>query len=128
MRPLLVALLVLVAGCRSTDVHAPPPIPPEATLLVLTDDEPARTLYASAWGAFAVAGWEVVEHDSDALRFAVRPGEGAGTLAVTVEEEAGGGAAPTARLVARPDPAADRAVLEAAADVLATAPGRITFR
>ncbi len=123
MRLPLLALVLLAAGCRSAAVPEPPSVPPAATTLVLASDEPPRVLYASAWGAFAAAGWEVVEHDSDALRFTVQTAATDGALAVRVEEEPGH--PPTARLETG---AAEHDLLAAAADVLASVPGRFTFR
>ena len=130
MRLLVPALLLLLAACRSTDPYVAPEVPPGALELVLTDDEPPRTLYASAWGAFARFGWSVESSSPEALRVTVRPPDLPGALDVYAEEQVEGGRLGHGRLTARaaptsPDP---HAVLEAAAAVLATVPGRITVR
>lgn len=126
MRPLvLVVVLLLAAGCRSTDPSPAPEVPLGATALVLSDDELPRTLYASAWGAFAVAEWEVVESDPEAFRLRVRPSEEAAALDLVVAPEMEYGRAVAAQAVAT---SGDPAVLEAAAAVLATIPGHLTIR
>ncbi len=119
MRLALLLALLLAAGCRSTEVRVPPPVPPEATTLLLTDAEPPRTLYAAAWGAFALEGWDVVEHDSDGLRFTVR--HDAGTLGVRVVP------GPEGEALLVTDQASPE-LLAAAGRALASVPGRITYR
>lgn len=124
----LLTALVAFAGCRSPEPYAPPAVPPDASALVLTDDEVPRVLYASAWGAFARFGWEMEGSAPASLRFTVRPPDASGRLDVHVEEDVEGGRVGTGRLVARAEGPDRRAVLEAAADVLATIPGRIAVR
>ena len=127
---MLALAAMLWAGCRTTLPNAPPAVPPDATTLLLTDDEMPRVLYASAWGAFAEAGWDVTDHDSDAFRFVVRPEGMDGEAEVAIESNAPRALAEEGRIVVSVDPAdADaRAVLLAAARALATVPGRFSFR
>lgn len=127
---MLALAAMLWAGCRTTLPNTPPAVPPDATTLLLTDDEMPRVLYASAWGAFAEAGWDVTDHDSDALRFVARPEGMEGEAEVAIESNAPRSLAEEGRIVVSVDPAdADaRAVLLAAADALATVPGRFSFR
>ncbi|MEP0547390.1 MAG: hypothetical protein ABJF88_10700 [Rhodothermales bacterium] len=131
--PLCLALALaamLWAGCRTTLPNTPPAVPPEATTLILTDDEMPRVLYASAWGAFAEAGWDVTEYDSDVLRFVARRGGMDGEAEVNIESNAPRGIAEQGRIVVSVDPADSdaHAVLLAAARALATVPGRLSFR
>lgn len=124
------ALLLLTAGCRSTDPYVAPDVPPDAVEIVLTDDEMPRVLYASAWGAFARFDWRMEDSNPDALSFTVRPPETNGVLNVYAEEQVEGGRLGDGRLVARAssETADAHALLEAAAEVLATVPGRLTVR
>lgn len=130
MRLLAPALLLLLAGCRSADPYVAPDVPRDAVEIVLTDDEMPRVLYASAWGAFARFGWRVANANPDALSFTVEPPEGSGALDVYAEEQVEGGRLGDGRLVARatPDAPDAHALLEAAAEVLATVPGRLSVR
>lgn len=130
MRLLALALLLLLAACRSAEPYVAPDVPPDAVELVLTDAEMPRVLYASAWGAFAQFGWTMEAPNPGALRFIVRPPDLPGALDVYAEEQVEGGRLGDGRLVARPVPTSPdpHAVLEAAAAVLATLPGRITVR
>lgn len=132
-RPLFLALTLaasLWAGCRTAAPLAPPTVPPDATTLILTDDEMPRVLYASAWGAFAESGWDVTDHDSDALQFVARPEGMGGEAEVAIESISPRAMAERGRIVVNVDPAAPdaRAVLIAAAGALATVPGRFSFR
>ncbi len=122
--------MMLWAGCRTAAPIAPPPVPPDATTLLLADDEMPRVLYASAWGAFAEAGWDVIDHDSDAMRFVARPEGMDGTAEVAIESNSSSAMAEKGRIVVNVDPAAPdaRTVLLAAARALATVPGRFSFR
>lgn len=122
------ALLLLLVGCRTTDPYVAPDVPPEATEIVLTDDERPRVLYASAWGAFARFGWEMVDADPAVLRFVAQPPDGRGSVEVVVDEQVEGGRLGNGRLVARADGPDRPALLEAAAGVLATVPGRLSVR
>jgi hypothetical protein len=125
----LLLLGLLLAGCRTTDVYEPPTVPPDVTEIRLDSDEMPRVLYASAWGAFAEFGWEVVSHDSDALRLTVRPDGAAATLEVRAVEDDPGGSVGEGHLIARVLGTADRRrVVEQAAAALASIPGRLTFR
>lgn len=132
--PLLPLTLILVgilwAGCRTADPMPALTVPPDATTLTLTDDEMPRVLYASAWGAFAEAGWDVTDHDSDALRFVASPRGIDGEAEVSVESDAPRDVAEEGRIVVSVDPADPdaSAVLLAAARALATVPGRFSFR
>ena len=89
-----------------------------------------RVLYASAWGAFAEFGWEVVSHDSDAMRMTVRPEDTETVLVVQAQENEPGGHVGEGHLVARVEPGApeQRRVIEEATTVLASLPGQLTFR
>lgn len=130
MRAFPLLLLLLFVGCRTTSLYEPPEVPPEVTEIRLDDDEMPRVLYASAWGAFAEFDWEIVSHDSDAMRLTVRP-EGIETvLVVQAQEDEPGGHVGEGHLIARVEPGAPRAraVIEAATTVLASLPGRLTFR
>lgn len=120
----------LLTGCRTAAPLAPPPVPPDATAVILTDDEMPRVLYASAWGAFAEAGWDVTDHDSDAMQFVARPEGMDGEARVAVESDAPRATAERGRIVVTVDPADSeaRAVLLGAAHALARVPGRISFR
>lgn len=120
----------LLAGCRTTDLYEPPDVPPGVTEIRLSNDEMPRVLFATAWGAFAEFGWEVVSHDSDALRMRVRPESDVAVLDVQVREDEPGGSVGEGHLVARVEPGApeSRRVIEAAATALASIPGRLTFR
>ncbi len=127
---LLLALGTLHAGCRSTDVAPTPEVPPDATTVVVTDNEMPRVLYAEAWGAFARFGWDVEDANPAALQFTTRPEGYTAAIHLYVEEDVEGGRVGTGRLVARVDegqPGA-RDVLLGAARALATIPGRISFR
>jgi hypothetical protein len=130
MRAVPLLLLVLLVGCRTTSLYEPPEVPPDVTELRLDDDEMPRVLYASAWGAFAEFGWEIVSHDSDAMRMTVRPEGVATTLVVQAQEDDPGGHVGEGHLVARVEPGApeQRLVIEGATAVLASLPGRLTFR
>jgi hypothetical protein len=131
MRPLpLLLLCLLLAGCRTTAIYEPPTVPPDATEIRLDSDEMPRVLYASAWGAFAEFGWEVVSHDSDALALRVRPDGAAAALDVRAVEDEPGGSVGEGHLIARveADAADHRRVIEEAATALASIPGRLTFR
>ena len=121
----LLVVLLLLAGCRSTDPYTVPDVAPDATALVLHDDELPRTLYASAWGAFAVAGWEVVASEPETFRLQVRPPDAADVLDLEVSAEVEHGRVVSSTALARAD---THAVLEAAAAVLATVPGHLTVR
>jgi len=123
-------LALLLAGCRSATPYVAPDVPEGAAEVVLTDDEMPRVLYASAWGAFARFGWRMAGANPDALRFTVEPPEGGGARDVYAEEQIEGGRLGTGRRVARPVPDAPdaRALLQAAAEVLATVPGRLSVR
>lgn len=126
MRPLvLLAALLLTTGCRSTDPYPVPDVPPGATALVLSDDELPRTVYASAWGAFAAAGWEVVGSEPETLRLSVRPAGNDAVLELLVEADVEDGRVASSQAVAHSE---SHAVLEAAAAVLATVPGHLTVR
>ena len=126
----LLLVCALLTGCRTTDLYEPPAIPEGATELRLDDDEMPRVLYAAAWGAFARFGWEIVRHDSDALRMKVRPEGAAAVLDVRAVENEPGGSIGDGHLVARIDGDAPdrRRVIEAAAAALASIPGLLTFR
>ena len=125
---LVVALLL--PACRTVASNAPPEVPPGTTMLILADDEMPRVLYASAWGAFAEAGWDVVDHDSEAMRFVARPEEGAGEAEVSIQTDTERATARAGRIVVRVDPAHPEAreVLLGAARALATVPGHFSFR
>ena len=126
MRSLAFLILCLLGtGCRSADPFPVPDVPAGATALVLSDDELPRTIYASAWGAFAVAEWEVVDSDAEAFRLRVRPSEDAAALELVVAPEEEYGRVVAAQAVAT---SSDHTVLEAAAAVLATVPGHLTVR
>ena len=119
------SFLLLVAGCRSTDPYAVPDVPSDAAALVLHDDELPRTVYASVWGAFAVAGWEVVDYDADAFRLRVQaPDASAPVQVVVTPERENGRVVSSSALVTSQEPGG----LEAAATVLATIPGDIAVR
>lgn len=126
----LLLLIALLAGCRTTRIYEPPEVPPDATTILLHDDEIPRVLYASAWGAFAEFGWEIVSHDSDALRLSVRPEGADAVLEVQAVEDDPGGSVGPGHLVARvvEDGPDRRRVIEEAAVALASLPGRFTFR
>ena len=126
----LLFLLVLLAGCRTTRIYEPPEVPPDVTTILLHDDEIPRVLYASAWGAFAEFGWEIVGHDSDALRLTVRPEGATAVLELQAVEDEPGGSVGPGHLVARVggDAPDRRRVLEEAVVALASLPGRFTFR
>lgn len=125
----LFALLVLLGGCRSTQPYTAPDVPAGATEIVLTSREMPRVLYAEAWGAFARFGWEIESSNPAMLRLLVRPPGAAATLDVYAEEQVRGGRVGEGRLVARVDNEADaQAVLQAAAEALATIPGTLTVR
>lgn len=127
---LLTFVAALLVGCRAAAPLAPLTVPPGATAVILTDDEMPRVLYASAWSAFAEHGWDVTGHDSDALRFAVRP-EGMDSEAeVAIESDSPREIAEAGRIVVTVDPAEPgaREVLLGAARALASVPGRISFR
>ena len=130
MRALPLLLLILVAGCRTTSLYEPPDVPPAASEIRLDDDEMPRVLYASAWGAFAEAGWRVTDHDSDALRFVARPEGMDGEVEVAIESDSPRAIAERGRVVVSVDPAEPtaREVLLGAAHALARVPGRISFR
>lgn len=121
----LLLILLFVAGCRSTDPYTVPDVAAEATVMVLHDDELPRTLYASVWGAFAVAEWEIVTSDPEAFRLQVRPPDADATLVLEVTTEIEHGRVVSSTALARSD---THAVLEAAAAVLATVPGHLTVR
>ena len=120
----------LLTGCRTAAPLAPPPVPPDATTVILTDDEMPRVLYASAWGAFAESGWDVTDHDSDAMQFVARLVGMDGEAEVAIESDAPRTTAERGRIVVTVDPADSeaRAVLLGAAHTLARIPGRISFR
>jgi hypothetical protein len=130
MRALPLLLLVLAVGCRTTSLYEPPDVPPDVTEIRLDDDEMPRVLYASAWGAFAEFGWEIVSHDSDAMRMTVRPEDTETVLVVQAQENEPGGHVGEGHLVARVEPGApeQRRVIEEATTVLASLPGQLTFR
>lgn len=129
LRLCLVVLFVLFGGCRSTQPYTAPDVPPGATEVVLTSREMPRVLYAEAWGAFARFGWEVVSSNPAALRLLVRPPGAGAALDVYAEEQIRGGRVGEGRLVARVDGEGDaEAVLQAAAEALATIPGTLTVR
>ena len=130
MRPLALLLALFLAGCQTTRVYEVPSIPDDAATLVITDREPPRVLYASAWGAFGEYGWDIVEHDSDALRFRATLDDLEGAVEVTVETDAPREVAEQGRIVASVDPEAPdaQAVFEFAVETLASVPGRIAFR
>lgn len=130
MRFVPLLFLLLAVGCRTTDIYEPPDVPPDVTEIRLDDDEMPRVLYASAWGAFAEFGWEVVSHDSDAMRLRVRPEDIDTVLDVQAQENEPGGSVGAGHLLARvePDAPEHRRVIEKAATVLASIPGRLTFR
>ena len=118
-------VFMLLAGCRSTSPYVVPDVAPDATALVLHDDVLPRTLYASAWGAFAVAEWEVVASEPQTFRLQVRPPDADAVLDLEVSAEMEHGRAVASTAVARTEA---HAVLEAAAAVLATVPGHLTVR
>lgn len=130
MRALPLLLLILLVGCRTTSIYEPPDVPPGVTEIRLDDDEMPRVLYASAWGAFAEYGWEVVSHDSDAMQMTVRTEDSDTELVVQAQENDPGGRIGEGHLIARVEPDApdQRRVIEAAATALASLPGRLTFR
>lgn len=127
---LVLAVIGLVAGCRTADPAPVLTVPPDATTLTLTDNEMPRVLYAEAWGAFARFGWDFVDANPATLQFTVRPEGYTAALDLYVEEDVEGGRVGTGRLVARVDPAEPgaRDVLLGAARALATVPGRISFQ
>jgi hypothetical protein len=130
MRLSALLLALLLAGCQTTRIYEAPDVPPDATTVILTDGEIPRTLYASAWGAFAEYDWTFIDHDSDAMRLVVQPPDLSSTVEVSVESNSPRAIARKGRIVASVDPADPdaRAVLEAAVAALASVPGRITFR
>ena len=130
MRLLVLLFAFLLAGCQTTRVYNIPDVPPDATTVILADSEMPRTLYASAWGAFAEYDWAFVAHDSDAMRFVVQPPDLGGTVEVSVESNSPRAIAREGRIVASVDPADPdaRAVFEAAVRALASVPGQVTFR
>lgn len=131
--PLLLVLSLaatLWAGCRTAAPISPPAVPPDATTLMLTDDEMPRVLYASAWGAFAEAGWDIVDHDPEAMRLVARPEGTTAEAEVTIETTSPRAMARKGRIVVAVDPAQPgaRDVLLGATRALATVPGHISFR
>jgi len=130
MRPLALLFALLLAGCQTSRIYEAPDIPPNATTIVIADSEIPRTLYASAWGAFAEYDWTIVDRDSDAMRLVAQPPNMTGTVEVNVESDSPRAIAREGRIVASVDPADSdaRAVFEAAVEALASVPGQITFR
>jgi hypothetical protein len=125
-----VVAATVLAGCRTPAPVAPPTAPSDATTLTLTDDEMPRVLYASAWGAFAEFGWDIVDHDPAAMRFVARPEGMDGEAEVAIETNSARAIARRGRIVVSVDPAQPEAreVLLGAARALATVPGHLSFR
>lgn len=130
MRPLALLFILLLAGCQTSRIYEVPDVPPDATTVVLTDREMPRTLYASAWGAFAEYGWTIVDRDSNVMRLVVQPPDLSGSIEVNVESTSPRAIAREGRIVASVNPADPdaRAVFEAAVEALTSVPGEITFR
>lgn len=130
MRPYTLLLVFLLAGCQTSRIYEVPDVPPDATTLILTNSEMPRTLYASAWGAFAEYDWTIVDRDSDAMRLVAQPPDLNGTVEVSVESNSPRAIAREGRIVASVDPADPdaQAVFGAAVEALASVPGQMRFR
>lgn len=126
MRPSLLVLLLLLAGC----IGGPrlPAIPADATTVVLESPDPPRTCFANAYGAFLQAGWSVLTTSPSGFGFSVQPDATDAIVEIVVQasETDPDDAVLTASL--DPDTPGRRDVLERTARLLTRVPGTIRFR
>lgn len=124
MRRALPLLLLLVAGCKATEI---PPIPDGAYTVVLTSGFGPDKLYAEGLAAFLRAGWASVSPGEPGLTTTILP-EGTEDipLAVRVEPEGEDDAVLTATVgVGGPE---GRDVLVRTARILAGVSGTLSYR